>query len=59
MRLVGLVSFALVFPQSKYLACDCLLLTFLNNIESRTWLSIKTFETVNSVGFHFEKNQNA
>lgn len=33
------------------------LLTFLNIIESRAWLSIKTFETMNSVGVHSGKRE--
>ena len=39
--LVGLVSFVFIFPRSEYLACDSFLLNFLNNVESRIWLSIK------------------
>lgn len=32
------------------------LLTFLNIVESRAWLSIKTFETIHSVGVHCGEN---
>lgn len=52
-RLVDLVPFAFVSPWSEYLTCDSLLLTFLNT-ESSTWLSIKTFKPVQSVGIHSE-----
>lgn len=52
-RWVDLVPFALVSPRSEYLMCDSLLLTFLNT-ESSTWLSIKTFKPVKSVGIHSE-----
>lgn len=43
------------FPSVQLLGMWFSLLTFLNIIESRAWLSIKTFETMNSVGVHSGK----
>lgn len=42
--------FICLFPQSKYLGCDSLLLTSPQGTEPRAGLPIKTAEAVNSIG---------